>query len=266
MQQKASASIPAGKWSFPKVSAIQRENPRSLIEALRQRIADLEGARRLESDGPVSTGLEPLDCLLPSGGLHRGTLVEWLAAADGGGAATLAVVAASAVCRDGGSLVVFDPSSEFYPREAVRLGVRAEDLIVVQTANEADNLWAIDQALRCPAVAAALAWPKKLEPKTFRRLQLAAEQGGSLGFLLRTDQTRHLPSWADVRLAVEPLPQLEGRQGRRLGIELLRGRGGTNGTRIVVEFNDETRTMHLAPELAHPATKNIDRLRRRTGA
>jgi len=39
-----------------------------------------------------------------------------------------------------------------------------------------------------------------------RRLQLAAEQGGGLGLLIRPEAVRHQPSWADVRLLVEPLP------------------------------------------------------------
>ena len=125
---------------------------------------------------------------------------------------------------------------------------------MVQPGSEADHVWALDQALRCPGVAVALAWPEKLDPKTFRRLQLAAEQGGGLGFLLREERARQEPSWADVRLLVRPVPLSAPGAGRRLTIELLRGHGGGNGGTIEVEFNDETRTVHLAPQLARATT------------
>jgi hypothetical protein len=38
----------------------------------------------------------------------------------------------------------------------------------------------------------------------FRRWQLAAERGGSVGLLMRPSTARAAPSWADVRIAVEP--------------------------------------------------------------
>ena len=223
-----------------------------LVEALRQRIAQLEGVRRPRSDSPLSTGCDPLDQLLPGRGLHRGTLVEWLASGDGSGAESLALVAAREACREGGALVVFDRARQFYPPGAVRMGIEPDRLIVVQAASQADNLWALDQALRCAGVAAVLAWPEKLDPKTFRRLQLAAEQGGGLGLLVRPEEVRQEPSWADVRLWVRPLPSGGPGVGRRLSVQLLRSRQGGDGS-VEVEFVDEARVVHLAPPLARPA-------------
>jgi hypothetical protein len=123
-------------------------------------------------------------------------------------------------------------------------------LLVVQPATEADNHWTLDQALRCAGVAALLAWPDRLDGRTFRRLQLAAEEGGGLGLLLRTQAAQAEPSWADVRLMVEPLPAAETSRGRRLRIDLLRCRHGAGGQSIDVEIDDETHTVHLASPVA----------------
>ena len=114
-------------------------------------------------------------------------------------------------CRGGGgAVVVLDRTGEFYPLAAVAQGIEPARLIVVHPGNQADHTWALDQALRCPAVAAVVAWPEsldgKLDGRTFRRLQLAVEQGGGLGLLIRPESVRCQPSWADVRLLVEPLP------------------------------------------------------------
>ena len=237
----------------PNLSASGSQATKRLVEALRARMARWEGSRRRPGDTPVSTGSQAIDALLPGRGFRRGTLVEWLTAGEGGGAESLALVAAREACREGGALVILDRHREFYPPEAIRRGIEPEGLIVVQAASQADNLWALDQALRCPAVAAALAWPEKLDPKTFRRMQLAVEQGGGLGLLVRPEQVRHEPSWADVRLWVRPLPGAGPGTGRRLGVELLRSRQGGGGGSVEVEFDDESHAVHLAPPRARPA-------------
>lgn len=253
------------------------KSPRQLVQALQEQIARLEKGRRGEAL-VVSSGCPPLDRLLPDRGFRRGTLVEWFSDGDGTGAGTLALLAARQACADGGVLVVLDTERQFYPPAAARGGLSWQQLIVVQAATAADHLWAIDQALRCPAVAAVLGWPPPLDGHTFRRLQLAAEQGGVLGLLLRPASVLGEPSWAEVRLRVEPLPsgQPTSRMagvaglpllkaaradeppmpptGRRLRIELLRSRGASESTWVEVEIDDETDAVRLVASLAAPAT------------
>ena len=129
------------------------------VQTLRRQIARIETLRRRPDEPPVSSGCPPLDGILPEGGFHRGTLTEWLADGDGAGATTLAVLAAREACRQGGTLVVVDADGGFYPPAAVRLGI-ARGNCVVRAEQRADHDWALDQALRCPAVAAVLAWPE----------------------------------------------------------------------------------------------------------
>jgi protein ImuA len=239
------------------------------LETLRREIIRLEESRHCGSQPVVSTGCGPLDELLPGGGVCRGTLAEWLAAGEGTGSGTLALLCAREACRDGGTLIVLDDRREFYPPSAVRLGIDLEQLIVVRANDAADNLWALDQSLRCRAVAAVLAWPEKLDGRVFRRLQLAAEEGGGLGLLIRPDAARGDPSWANVRVFVEPLPPTNfcgagvspapencRRDActtmRRLRIHLLRCRGGTEGRSVDVELDHETYAVHLAARLAEP--------------
>lgn len=227
--------------------SVGSESPSAVsLEMLRQQIAQLETSRRSEQT-VVSTGCPGLDRRLPRGGLPRGTLVEWLAAQSGSGAETLSLFSAREAIRQGGPLVVLDRSRDFCPPAAVRLGIAAPLLIVVQPGKSADMLWALDQSLRCPGVGAVLAWLEKIDSRTFRRLQLAAEQGGGLGLLLRPAAARHEPSWAEIRFGIEPRPSKSPR--RRMRIELLRVRGGKEGEIFDVEIDDETHTLHLAPRV-----------------
>ena len=220
------------------------------IDALRQAIARLEGAASPVGRETISSGWSGLDRILPGGGFRSGTLVEWLFAGDGTGAATLALSAARQAGRDGGGVIVVDGSREFYPPAAVRLGIAAAQLIVIHVEGKADHHWALDQALRCPAVAAVVAWPDavagKLDGRTFRRLQLAVEEGGGLGLLIRPESVRDEPSWADVRLLVEPLPSNSpyGRK-RRIKILLLRCRGTAVGRPIELEIDDDANPVSM---------------------
>ena len=61
------------------------QSAREIVRALGEQVRRLEGAQPVSPEGLVSTGCEALDRLLPGGGLSRGALVEWLAAAPGGG-------------------------------------------------------------------------------------------------------------------------------------------------------------------------------------
>ncbi len=222
------------------------------IEQLQAQIAQIENAAIADGEYVVSSGISPLDALLPQGGFLPGTLVEWLAGGPGTGAATLAAVAAREAVRGSRALAVIDRRGRFYPPAAARLGLDLRRLVLVRTETQADQFWAVDQSLRCRGVGAVLAWPRRLDARTFRRWQLAAEEGGTLGLLIRPATARSEPSWAEVRLAVEPLPTGADVR-RRLRLHLLRCRGQALGRTLDVEIDDETHSVHPASQLADPA-------------
>ena len=79
-----------------------------------------------------------------------------------------------------------------------------ERVILVYPRDSREELWAWEQALRAPGVAAVWGWVEQLDDRAFRRWQLAAEQSGGLGLLVRPATARGQPSWAAVRWWVEP--------------------------------------------------------------
>jgi len=233
----------------------------ALLAELAEKVGRLEGWRPPQAEERVSSGFRGLDKILPDGGLRRGTLVEWLAGRPGSGAATLALIASREASRAGGAVVIVERSRTFYPPAAVRWGLDLETLIVVRPRTVADERWALDQILRSQGVAALLAWPERLDDREFRRLQLAAESGGTLGLLVRPAKARDEPSWADLRLLIEPVASVDDSTNagtaRRLRIEILRARGGAVGRathEILEERRDaihaEANPVHLAARLA----------------
>jgi hypothetical protein len=147
-------------------------------------------------------------------------------------------MAGVAAMKGGKALVVVDWQSCFYPPAAAALGIDLKRLIVIRPKSREDGWWSLDQALRCSAVGAV--WsslPEEMDDRLARRLQLAAEAGGTLGLFIRDFRTRNRPSWADVQWQVQafstdashiqgPQHLLTSSQGRYLQVELLRCRSG----------------------------------------
>ena len=244
----------------------------ALVATLRREVARLEGVRPPGDDQPLSTGSDALDRLLPAGGLKRGTLVEYLSPGGGCGAGTLALSAARESCREGRALVVFGGTPTFYPPAAAAWGIDLSRLVILRPAKAADMVWALDQALRCRGVGAVWAACDRLDVRDFRRLQLAAEAGGTLGLLLRPDRLRGQPTWADVQWEVRSMKdEVRSRKHKppavfrpssfvlrpsspwRLHVELLRCRGAAGGASVILELDESAGIWREAiHEASHP--------------
>lgn len=210
-----------------------------------------------------SSGSQMLDRLLPEGGFLRGSLVEWLSPGAGSGAGLLALIAAIRACRptaisnrhsssttpasaaeSTGVLVVVDRQRRFYPPAALRWGISPEQLVVVQPQTEQDERWALDQALRSPAVNAVWASLERVDERSFRRFQLAAERSGVLGMLVRPAAARGQPSWSEVQLWIESCARSATAANPPSSwawqVEILRCRGGTVGQNTQVRMDETT--------------------------
>jgi hypothetical protein len=220
--------------------------------------------------GVISSGVEVLDRLLPDAGFRAGTLIEWVA--EKGSADQLALWAArSALGEDRAALaedrvlIVIDDEESLYPPAAAALGIDLERLILVRPGKAArrsaedkqkkpaaasvETLWALEQALTSRGVAVTFCRLKTLSARVFRRLQLSAERGGGLGFLIRPPTARGEPSWSDVRLGIEAMSEGDSSSARRWRVEVLRCRRGAAGERFaLLEYDDATNTVRpIAP-------------------
>jgi protein ImuA len=246
---------------------LSRQDARGqLMNGLRQQLGRWEAAGATEDAVVFSCGAAAVDRLLPGGGLRHGMLVEWLAGASeaiGCGAATLGLLGAREACGEGGALVVIDRWQTFYPPAAAAWGIDLDRMIVIHPQNSRDELWAMVQALRSPAVAAMWATIDRLDSRSFRRLQLAAQAGQTLGVLMRPGSVREQPSWADVTLEVgnfgfrisdfgflqpirNPQSAIRNRPTRRVQVCILRCHNGRAGGSVVLEIDDAAQTVREA--------------------
>jgi hypothetical protein len=166
--------------------------------------------------------------------LRPGGIIEWLAAAPGAGALASALQVMWRRARADGVLAVVDPASECYAPALPGWGISHGQTLIVRPATRHEACWTIEQCLRCPGVWATWAWVEHRNPaRVHRRWQLAAEQGGGIGIILRPESARWEPAWAQVR------------------IDVLYHRGGLGGTAQVWEIDHAEGVVRLVPAVAN---------------
>ena len=191
----------------------------------------------------IPTGFSELDDELPGGGWPRGVVSELLTERHGIGELSLLVPALAQLSKqDGWLMLIAPPWIPYAPALAAR-GIRLSRVIVANTVTDKDTLWAAEQSLRagnCPMV---LAWPGTVGEHALRRLQLAAEEGGSFGVMFGEPARAALSSPAPLRLRV-------GVRQEKLSVKILKRRGSGLTPTLWLDTN--------APRVSLPA-KTLNR-------
>jgi protein ImuA len=183
------------------------------------------------------------DTSLIGAGLARGALHEVCAATPGSGVAFAAILLAHC----GGQVLWISTEQEsnlVWPPGLIPFGLAPESLILARAARWPEALWAMEEALRCPALGGAVLMAgagQGLDLTATRRLHLAAEAGGVFGLLLRPDGAAGA-SAARTRWHIAPLSSDAAPRWR---LTLLRQRGGAPAGPWNVSFEAATGSLRL---------------------
>jgi protein ImuA len=233
------------------------------LDGLRARIRAIEHGKVTLEDGTaplLPLGIPAIDARL-GGGLAMGALHD-LIAGDAGAASAFAIALAAKLMRrrDGAVLWCASPhtleAGAFYAPGLRALGLDPARLIAVEAARHDAVLWAMEEGLHCPALAAVIGETAPAGLTETRRLQLAAATQGVTALLLRPAAEATRPSAAMTRWRVSAAPSRPGGLCALAGapgapcwqMELLRCRAGAPGA-WCVEWRDETGDFALAAPL-----------------
>ena len=161
-------------------------------------------ALRYDYTPRVGTGFYTLDHLLPDGGWPRGQITELIVAHQGGDELRLILPALAKLGHEEVQWLAWI-APPYFP-EAPTLtahNVPLDRNLLVHPRAPADQLWALEKALRSGTCNAVIAWPPPSDFRTQRRLQLAAETGGAVVFFFYLEEQAPLNSFAALRLRVE---------------------------------------------------------------
>ena len=204
-----------------------------MIAAHRGKLQILDSAEAVSAKGSAfTTTLNALDDLAGPKAFARGAVHEILCENGQSPPMFFATVLARAASADR-AIVWSDPQSQLYPPAIAAAGIPLSRLLLLRPKNEADELWALTECLRCSGVGVALACPKHLSTIEARRLQLAAERGGGIGLLLRPKSAASTPYAAATRWLVSSIAGE--RTVQKWKVQLIHGHGGQVGKTVILE-------------------------------
>lgn len=186
---------------------------------------------RTTESGTIRSDYPALDAALPGGGWPRGALTEILYEHSGIGELRLIMPALARMSHQGGWIALIAPPHIPYAPALRRYGIDLSRVLLIHPHDRTDSLWAVEQALRSGNCGAVLAWPRRIDDRSLRRLQLAAEAGNTLGVLFRETTAASQPSPAALRL------RLTRQQGTTAQAHILKARGGTRCEELPVELD-----------------------------
>ncbi len=165
------------------------------------------GRERYTNTLGIPTGFAALDKALPAQGWSIGGVTELLLNQQGIGELSLLLPALRKV--PGWSAMINPPHIAYAPAFS-NAGIALDTLLIVNTDNDIDTLWATEQILRSGLFGAVIAWVDKSSAQRQRRLQLAAETGNSWATVYRplSASQEHSPVATRICLSMNPQQQL----------------------------------------------------------
>jgi len=211
-------------------------NKADIIAQLQKDILPLQGLKFSATGNAVDIGLGPIETAFPNSIFPVGAVHEFLSAETEDAAATSGFIAGllAALMRNNGASVWISSSKTIFPPALKAFDIEPDRIIFITLQKEKDILWAMEEALKCNGLAAVVGEIREISFTASRRLQLAVEQSGVTGFILR-HSPRNLNTIACVsRWKIRSLPSeledaMPGVGFPRWNVELLKIRNGKPG-------------------------------------
>lgn len=207
-----------------------------------------------------AAGLEQLENAFPNQVFPLGTIHELVCAnieqASASGAFVSALIAQ--LMQKNSICLWVSLSGDIFPAALPFFGLNPDRVIFVHLPDEKEIYWIIEEALRCKGLTAVIGEVRMLDFKQSRRFQLAVEQSGVTGFIMRNqpekaNNTACAGRWKISPLASNTIDGLPGVGYPRWQVELLKARNGKPGSWILEwkagQFNTGHKTVTASEQL-----------------
>ncbi|WP_419826535.1 ImuA family protein [Sphingomonas sp.] len=226
------------------------------VAELRATLRTIEGGVRERPVLPF--GIESLDGRLADGGLRLDALHEVSSRGAGWGDDAAAVLfAAGVAARTRRNVLWVVRSRDLFAPGLYQAGLAPSCVVFAEARDDAELLALLEEGLRHRGLGAVVGEAKRMQMAQARRLQLAAEGGGTVALLLRrpsrsgTDpldaSSAAVTRWRVAHAPSAPVPW-EGLGRACWHVECVRQRGG-DPFELVVEGSDEAGRLALPAQL-----------------
>ncbi len=173
----------------------------------------------------ISTGYAELDKELHYTGWPRAAISELLLSNNGIGEIRLLSPLFARLSLQSGYITWVNPPEQPYA-PALTQQFQLNKLVIVNTCNTQDSIWAAEQAMASAACSAVLLWlPDKALNKALRKLSIAARKGKCWGIILRPASLQQHPSPAALRIVMQPKKQHQ-------QLSIIKQPGGWSGQQV----------------------------------
>jgi protein ImuA len=188
-------------------------------------------------NGSKDFGLGIINEAFPSQSFPLGAIHEFVSPQSEDAASACGFIAGmlSSLTKTNGAVAWVSASRTLFPPALKTFDIAPDRFIFIDLQKEKDILWAMEEALKCNALAAVVGEMKNLDFTASRRLQLAVEKSQVTGFILRNNYKQLNTTACVSRWRITSLPSvatdddLPGVGFPRWKIELLRMRNGKTG-------------------------------------
>jgi protein ImuA len=241
---------------MPNLSPTRNER----LAALRAQVRAIESTGAGAARECLPFGLDAIDLRLEGGGLATAALHEMTGARPGlGDDAAATLFAAGIAARRTGTVLWALSRPDLFAPGLAQAGLPPDRIIYAECGRDEEVLAVMEEGLRHGGLAAVVGEVGRVSMASTRRLQLAAEEGGTTALMLKrwrrsAEDPLAAPSAAVTRwrIACVPSGQLpsEGVGRPRWRIELARQRGGSP-FHLIMEGNDAEGRLALPAEPRH---------------
>lgn len=205
-----------------------------LLAELKSEVLRMQGFS-MSANASLNARLGPIADAFPNSSFPIGAIHEFLCGTPEEAATTTGFIGGllNVLVGEVGSVMWVSASRKLFPPALKSFGLEPDRFIFIDV-KERDVLWAIDEALKCPALVAVVGETRDLSFTASRRLQLSVEQSQVSGFLIRQQvakpgTTACVSRWRISSLPSETPDGLPGIGFPRWKVELSRIRNGKPG-------------------------------------
>jgi len=211
-------------------------NRADIIHRLQKDILSLQGIKSFAANEVPDFGLGPVESAFPNNCFPVAATHEFLSDGPEHAAAATGFIACltSTLMRKGGASVWISSGGSIFPPALKSFGIEPDKIIFIDLKNEKDSLWVMEEVLKCNGIAAVIGEIRDLDFTASRRFQLAVEQSGVTGFIIRNNPryitiNACVSRWRISPLASEPENGVPGVGFPRWNVELSKIRNGKPG-------------------------------------
>jgi protein ImuA len=233
-----------------------------IVAQLRKDLLLLGGLKEPRPDHVIDIGLGAIKKAFPGNAFPLGAVHELVADSMETMVASRGFMAAiiGRLMKLGGVLLWIGPTKVF-PPALLAFGIPPSQVVFIDLHRDRDVLWVMEEGLKSTGLVAVIAEARELTLNASRRLQLAVEQSGVTGFILRCgpvgkNQTACVARWRISSLSSGLEPGMPGVGFPRWKVKLEKVRNGKPGVWNMEWKAGRFRLLTETTIVAPSATKN----------